>query len=115
MKLANIDLKIEISKAGLTQKDVAEMMGISREYLSSVLRHEPISPDLEHRIRCAIAGDLLGAFKPKKPTAAQMPVEPIRPTSADDPWFKCGTCKGVLETCQYRYCPWCGKAVKWGA
>ena len=43
----------------------------------------------------------------------QEPVEPIRPTSADDPWFKCGACHCVLETCQYHYCPWCGRKVKW--
>lgn len=40
-------------------------------------------------------------------------VKPIPPGGGDDPWFQCGACGCVIEATEYRYCPWCGRAVKW--
>jgi len=40
-------------------------------------------------------------------------IHPNPPTTADDPWWRCGNCGKQLATEQYAYCPWCGKEVAW--
>jgi len=30
-----------------------------------------------------------------------------------DPFFRCGVCDKELPDSQFRFCPWCGRAVKW--
>ena len=40
-------------------------------------------------------------------------VEPIKPTIADHPWWRCGNCGGDIGTEMHRFCPWCGRKVKW--
>lgn len=32
-----------------------------------------------------------------------------------DPFFRCGVCDKELPDSQFRFCPWCGRAVKWDA
>ena len=41
--------------------------------------------------------------------------EPIPPDTVGAPWWRCGNCGGDIVTEQFRFCPWCGKAVKWDA
>ena len=43
----------------------------------------------------------------------QEPVKPIHPENADEPWFKCGSYGQWVDNSQFRFCPWCGKKVKW--
>lgn len=44
---------------------------------------------------------------------AREPAAPKQPGTADDPWWRCGSCGGTIETEQFKFCPWCGKGVKW--
>lgn len=53
MGKANIDLRLEIVKAGLSYRDVAEEMHISQEWLSRVLARR-VTPDMRRRINNAI-------------------------------------------------------------
>ena len=39
--------------------------------------------------------------------------EPVPPDTAGAPWWRCGNCGGDIVTEQFKFCPWCGKAVKW--
>ena len=39
--------------------------------------------------------------------------EPVPPDTAGAPWWRCGGCGGDIVTEQFKFCPWCGRAVKW--
>jgi len=41
--------------------------------------------------------------------------EPVPPETAGAPWWRCGNCGWYIATEQFRFCPWCGRAVKWDA
>lgn len=43
----------------------------------------------------------------------QKPAKPKQPLAADDPFWLCGNCGKEIESTMFRYCPYCGKAVKW--
>ena len=43
----------------------------------------------------------------------QEAVEPIHPETADDPWFRCGSCGEEIVSEQFRFCPECGRKVLW--
>lgn len=45
----------------------------------------------------------------------QKPVKPKQPLTADDPFWLCGNCGKEIESTMYRYCPYCGRKVKWDA
>ena len=50
----NKDLRIRMIQAGVTQKQVAECLGIRRDYLCRVLSSERITDDFRERIIAAI-------------------------------------------------------------
>lgn len=43
----------------------------------------------------------------------QEPVAPKQPVSAEDPFVLCGHCGLPIASDMYKYCPWCGRKVKW--
>jgi hypothetical protein len=63
---------------------------------------ERITPEDVDKLICT-AQDALSLLK------AQEPIEPIKHLSTGQ---ICGSCKKVLLR-KYKYCPSCGKAVKW--
>lgn len=50
----NEDLRVRMLKAGLTQKQVAEALGIRRDYLSRTMASERITDNFRNRILSAI-------------------------------------------------------------
>ena len=53
MNKANEDLRLEIFKSGLSYKEIAEEMKISRVWLSRVMARK-LTPDMRRRINVAI-------------------------------------------------------------
>ena len=51
--MENLDIRILTKSSGLMYKDVASRMGISKEYLSRVLRY-PLKPKTKERIMTAL-------------------------------------------------------------
>lgn len=51
--MKNLDIRLEVSESGLKYKDIAEKMGISRVYLSTLMRYD-LSPANHERIMKAI-------------------------------------------------------------
>ena len=56
---------------------------------------------------CDMYDDALALLK------EQEAVEPINPDTASDPWFRCGACKQAIPDSQFRFCPWCGRKIRW--
>lgn len=57
MNFANIDIKKYIAEKGYTQAQVADKLGISREWMSRVLRVE-LTDEEKEALKKAIDGDL---------------------------------------------------------
>lgn len=51
--MRNLDIRIEVSESGLKYKQIAEKMGISPRWLSSIMRYE-LTPKNHDRIMKAI-------------------------------------------------------------
>lgn len=51
--MRNIDVRVIVSEAGLTYKRIAEQMGVSRGWLSNLMRYD-LTPENHDRIMKAI-------------------------------------------------------------
>ena len=54
MKKQNTDLRIRMIKASVNQKQVADAMGIRRDYLSRIMASEKMTDSFRERILSAI-------------------------------------------------------------
>ncbi len=51
--MENLDIRVMVTRLGLTYKEIAQEIGISRYYLSRIMR-KPLSPENSIRILTAI-------------------------------------------------------------
>ena len=51
--MRNLDIRVEVSESGLKYKQIAEKMGISPRWLSTILRYD-ITPENRERVMKAI-------------------------------------------------------------
>lgn len=47
-------VKIALIRSGITQKDLAKQLGITRQYFNAIIHGKRCSPDLERKILCLI-------------------------------------------------------------
>lgn len=93
MNLAeNLDIRLHIAESGLLYKDVARQMGVSRVYLSRVLK-DPLKPGMRERILAAVS-----ELKETEATKAeeeekQKQIDKILNESGENHILRCAECK----------------------
>ena len=71
----------------------------------------PVQSLIDH-IKTAIDVDPWAKEMAEELLKEQEPVKPIRINTNFEQSWKCGECGGLVNT-HFKYCPYCGREVKW--